>query len=130
MGQEAVSEEDFDSMLSEAGIDPDRDRVTGVYRVRPQGMRRNPSWRNPATGRMWSRGDVGNPVGEHWISLEAIDQIDEADATRPPVVLHGTTEDHPIESGLHPGLIALEPRDIEWLYLMLDTGDSTVDVRR
>lgn len=114
----------------EAGIDPDRDRVTGVYRVRPQGMRRNPSWRNPATGRMWSRGDVGNPVGEHWISLEAIDQIDEADATRPPVVLHGTTEDHPIESGLHPGLIALEPRDIEWLYLMLDTGDSTVDVRR
>ena len=113
-----------------AGLDPDRDRVTGLYRVRPQGMRRNPSWKDPATGKMWRRGDVGNPVGEHWISLEALEKLAPGEDSRPPVVLHGTSPDHSIETGRHPGLIAMEPADIEILYLMLDTGDSTVDVRR
>ena len=114
----------------EAGLDPMRDKVTGLYRVRPQGMRRNPSWKNPATGKMWQRGDVGNPVGEHWISLEALERLEPGTGSRPPVVLHGTAPDLSIESGRHPGLVALEPGDIELLYLMLDTGDSTIDIRR
>ena len=114
----------------QAGLDPNRDQVTGLYRVRPQGMRRNPSWKDPATGKMWRRGDVGNPVGEHWISLEALEKLGGTEDSRPPVVLHGTSPDHPIEVGQHPGLIAMKPADIEILYLMLDTGDSTIDIRR
>lgn len=112
----------------EAGLDPDRDRVTGTYRVRPRGMRRNPSWTDPASGIRWSRGDIQNPVGEHWISLELLAGAD--DDTRPPVALHGTVPDHPIDDERHPGLVAMDPADIELLYLMLDTGDSVVDVRR
>ncbi|MCP4835735.1 MAG: LysM peptidoglycan-binding domain-containing protein [Phycisphaera sp.] len=112
----------------EAGLDPDRDRVTGTYRVRPRGMRRNPSWTDPASGIRWSRGDIQNPVGEHWISLELLGGAD--DDTRPPVALHGTGSKHPIDDERHPGLVAMDPADIELLYLMLDTGDSVVDVRR
>lgn len=111
-----------------AGLDPDRDRVTGTYRVRPRGMRRNPSWVDPASGTRWSRGDISNPVGEHWISLEPLAAA--ADDTRPPVALHGTIPAHPIEDERHPGIVAMDPADIELLYLMLDTGDSIVDVRR
>lgn len=114
----------------EAGLDPAADRVTGLYRVRPRGMRRNPSWTEPATGKQWRRGDVDNPVGEHWISLEALSRSDRDDASRTPVALHGTTPQHPVGNGRHPGMVALDPADIELVYVMLDTGDSSVDIRR
>ena len=105
----------------------DVDDVAGLYRVRPRGMRRNPSWTNPSTGRRWSRGDAGNPVGEHWISL--VPWSDES-GEDPLLAIHGTDPSNPIAEGDHPGSIAVDPADAELLFLMLDTGDSIVDIRR
>ena len=105
----------------------DVDDVAGLYRVRPRGMRRNPSWTNPSTGRRWSRGDAGNPVGEHWISLAPWSDESGED---PLLAIHGTDPSNPIAEGDHPGSIAVDPADAELLFLMLDTGDSIVDIRR
>ena len=105
----------------------DVDDVAGLYRVRPRGMRRNPSWTNPSTGRRWSRGDAGNPVGEHWISLAPWGDESGED---PLLAIHGTDPSNPIAEGDHPGSIAVDPADAELLFLMLDTGDSIVDIRR
>lgn len=105
----------------------DVDDVAGLYRVRPRGMRRNPSWTNPSTGRRWNRGDAGNPVGEHWISLAPWSDESGED---PLLAIHGTDPSNPIAQGDHPGSIAVDPADAELLLLMLDTGDSIVDIRR
>lgn len=98
----------------------------GLYQVKPRGKRRNPSWTDPVTGDRWDRSDPENPVGEHWIGLQGLGNDDlPAD-----LGLHGTNDPGGIPSGRLPGSIALADEDIELLYQVLDTGDSTVEIRK
>lgn len=98
----------------------------GIYQVKPRGKRRNPSWTDPVTGIRWDRADPENPVGEHWIGLQGL-----GDTGLPSNLgLHGTNDPGGVIGGRLPGSIALADGDIELLYQVLDTGDSTVEIRK
>ncbi|MEC8320200.1 MAG: L,D-transpeptidase family protein [Planctomycetota bacterium] len=98
----------------------------GLYQATPRGKRRNPSWTDPISGDRWDRSDPENPVGEHWIGLRGLGDDDLPDN----LGLHGTNDPGGIPSGRLPGSIALADEDIELLYQVLDTGDSTVEIRK
>ena len=103
----------------------DADPMQGVYVVAPRGKRRNPGWTNPVTGDRWKANDPENPVGEHWVALEGLGDVS---AIR-GVAIHGTNDPGGIAGGRLPGSISLADDDIELLYQVLDTGDSTVEIR-
>ena len=104
----------------------DTDGMEGVYTVAPRGKQRNPSWTNPVTGDRWKANDPENPVGEHWIELEGLGEV----AAVRGVGIHGTNDPGGIAGGRLPGSISLADDDIELLFQILDTGDSTVEIRR
>ena len=104
----------------------DADGMEGVYTVAPRGKQRNPSWTNPVTGDRWKANDPENPVGEHWIELEGLGEV----AAVRGVGIHGTNDPGGIPGGRLPGSISLADDDIELLFQILDTGDSTVEIRR
>lgn len=103
----------------------DADPMQGVYAVAPRGKRRNPGWTNPVTGDRWKANDPENPVGEHWIELDGMGDV----AAIRGVAIHGTNDPGGIAGGRLPGSISLADDDIELLYQVLDTGDSTVEIR-
>lgn len=104
----------------------DADSMEGVYTVAARGKQRNPSWTNPVTGDRWKANDPENPVGEHWIELQGLGEV----AAIRGVGIHGTNDPGGIDGGRLPGSISLADDDIELLFQVLDTGDSTVEIRR
>ncbi len=97
----------------------------GLFRVKRGSKVENPSWANPRTGERFDRDDPGNPIGEHWIGLEGID-----DATRNMAGygIHGTIEPDSIGRQSSMGCIRMRPHDVAMLYEML-TEQSTVEIR-
>lgn len=97
----------------------------GRFRVRPGSKAMNPSWANPRTGEFFDRDDPANPIGEHWIGLEGID-----DGTRGMIGygIHGTIDPDSIGRQASMGCIRLRPEDVVLAFEML-TYASTVEIR-
>ena len=97
----------------------------GLFRVKPGSRVENPSWANPRTGERFDRDDPSNPIGEHWIGLEGLD-----DATRNMVGygIHGTIEINSIGRQASMGCIRMRPDDVALIYEML-SEKSTVEIR-
>ncbi len=97
----------------------------GRFRVKPASKLANPSWANPHTGELFDRDDPANPIGEHWIGLEGID-----DSTRDMFGygLHGTIDPDSFGRQASMGCIRMRP-DVFALALELLTYASTVEIR-
>lgn len=104
--------------LGEGGSTP-----MGLFRV---GVKlENPGWTNPRTGETYGPDDPRNPIGEHWLSLEGID-----DNTRDlrSYGIHGTIEPQSIGSQASMGCVRLRDDDVQMIFNMLSTGESTVRI--
>jgi len=97
----------------------------GLFRVKQGSKVQDPAWANPRTGERFDRDDPGNPIGEHWIGLEGID-----DATRNMVGygIHGTIEYDSIGRQASMGCIRMRPDDVALVFEMLNE-QSTVEIR-
>ncbi len=98
----------------------------GMWLVEPGRKVINPDWRNPRTGEYYSRDDPANPIGNYWIALEGMDA---QTAGQRGYGIHGTIEPDSIGSQASMGCVRLRDEDIELLYFMLASGDSTVEIR-
>ena len=111
------------------GIGMDGLTPTGLFRVKPGSKSSNPSWTDPATDRFWKSDDAGNPIGEHWIGLEALDEADRANPAYRSLGLHGTTEPATVGTPCTNGSLRLLGDDVELLFQILGSGTSTVEIR-
>ncbi len=99
----------------------------GQFVVKQGSKLENPEWTNPRTGRRVLADDPTNPIGEHWIGLEGVDE-NTRDFHR--YGLHGTIEPDSIGQQASMGCIRFKPNDIQLLYAMLVEGKSTVTIER
>jgi lipoprotein-anchoring transpeptidase ErfK/SrfK len=111
------------------GIGVDGLTPTGLFRVKPGSKSSNPSWTDPASGRTWKSNDPGNPIGEHWIGLQPVEEGDRDDPAYEGLGLHGTTEPQTVGTRCTNGSLRLLGDDVELLFQILGSGTSTVEIR-
>lgn len=98
----------------------------GAWVVKPTGKLANPSWTDPRTGKFYSGDDPANPIGEHWLGLDGID--DQTRGLR-GYGIHGTIDAQSIGQMRSMGCVRMHAADIEMVYSMLWGGASTVLIR-
>lgn len=106
--------------LGEYGSTP-----TGTFVVRPNSKLINPHWVNPRTGERFDADDPKNPIGEHWLGL---DGVDDRTRTLSGYGLHGTIEPQSIGQDASMGCIRMLPDDIALVYELLGEGASRVEI--
>ena len=97
----------------------------GLFRVKPGSKAINPAWANPRTGETFEPNDPDNPIGEHWIGLEA---VDEALQDVIGYGIHGTIEPDSIGREKSMGCIRLHDDDVALLYEVLVDEASLVRI--
>jgi lipoprotein-anchoring transpeptidase ErfK/SrfK len=111
------------------GVGVDGLTPPGLFRVKPGSKSSNPSWTDPATGRHWKSDDTGNPIGEHWIGLEALEESARANPAYRSLGLHGTAQPETVGTACTNGSLRLLGDDVELLFQILGSGTSTVEIR-
>lgn len=106
--------------LGEHGTTP-----IGTFVVRPGSKLINPHWRNPRTGEEFAADDPKNPIGEHWLGL---DGLDEATKAYQGYGIHGTIDPSSIGQEKSMGCVRLAPDDVALVYEMLEEGVSIVRI--
>lgn len=106
--------------LGEHGTTP-----LGTFVVRPRSKLINPSWKNPRTGEEFAADDPKNPIGEHWLGLEG---LDEATKAFQGYGIHGTVEPESIGKEMSMGCVRLAADDVALVYEMLEEGISIVRI--
>lgn len=98
----------------------------GRFRVRRGSKLINPRWANPRTGELFEADDPANPIGEHWIGLEGLDE-----AVRDLVGygIHGTIEPESIGTQSSMGCVRMRPEDVAVVYEVLMEGSSVIEIR-
>ena len=115
-------------LVMPVGIGVDGRTPVGMFRVKSGSKTKNPSWRDPVTGRLWKSNDEDNPIGDYWIGLESIDEADRANPAHVGLGLHGTLEENTVGTECTNGSIRLRNADIELLFGILASGKSTVAI--
>src|SRR5690606_25444057 len=97
----------------------------GAWVVRSNSKLINPAWANPRTGERFAADDPRNPIGEHWIGLDGID-----DHTRltDGYGIHGTVEPESIGRQASMGCIRMHADDVALVYELLLEGVSSVHI--
>jgi lipoprotein-anchoring transpeptidase ErfK/SrfK len=104
---------------------PDRETPTGLWRVKPGGKLKSPTWTNPDTGKTYKAGDPDYPLGSRWIGLEGI----KGDAVgRVGIAFHGTKDPNLIGEAGSRGCIRLDNGDVILLYNLLMPTYSQVEI--
>ena len=111
------------------GIGVDGLTPVGLFRVAPNSKSSNPTWFDPVTGRQWKANDPGNPIGEHWIGLQALDEADRNNPAYEGLGLHGTTQPETVGTPCTNGSLRLLGDDVELLFQILGSGTSTIEIR-
>lgn len=119
-GSQQVYVRSFDVGLGEYNSTP-----VGLFRVKSASKAVNPAWANPRTGEKFDADDPANPIGEHWIGLEAVD-----DALKDVIGygIHGTTDPDSIGQEKSMGCVRLRDEDVELLYEVLVEETSLVRI--
>ena len=97
----------------------------GNFIIQPNSKVKNPSWRNPRTGKFFSKDNPDIPIGEYWLALQGTDPDTES-ATG--YGIHGTNDPASIGRQASMGCIRLREKDIELVFDMLEGGQSTVQI--
>jgi hypothetical protein len=97
----------------------------GSFVVRANSKLVNPRWVNPRTGQQFDANDPKNPIGEHWIGLEGVD-----DNTRKfqGYGIHGTIEPESIGRAMSMGCVRMNADDVALVYEVLLDRISTVRI--
>ena len=106
--------------LGEHGTTP-----IGTFIVRPRSKLINPFWKNPRTGEEFAADNPLNPIGEHWMGLEG---LDEATKQYEGYGVHGTIAPDSIGKEMSMGCVRLVADDIALVYEMLEEGVSIVRI--
>lgn len=98
---------------------------TGMFIVKANGKELNPRWVNPRTREVFERDNPKNPIGEHWLGLEGVDE-----QSRPFVGygLHGTIDPDSIGLERSMGCVRMLPADIELVWELLMPRISSVRI--
>ncbi|MAH67380.1 MAG: hypothetical protein CMJ27_13565 [Phycisphaerae bacterium] len=99
---------------------------TGLYRVRVNSKLVNPHWINPRTRKEYKANDPANPIGEHWIGLEG---IEDANRDVDGYGIHGTIEPESIGRQRSMGCVRMLGDDVELVYEVLTHPSSTIEIR-
>jgi LysM repeat protein len=105
------------------GLGKDDATPMGAFIVSPGSKVANPSWRNPRTGEFFGKNDPKNPIGEYWLALKGTDAQTES---LTGYGIHGTIDPSSIGREASMGCVRLQDKDIELVYDMLASGQSTV----
>lgn len=106
------------------GLGENNKTPTGRWLIRDKLA--NPAWTHPYTHEHYNADDPDNPIGEYWLGLEGIDG---AAVGKRGFGIHGTIDPSSIGREMSLGCIRLAPADIEQVYWMFVSGESTVEVR-
>jgi LysM repeat protein len=108
------------------GLGADQGTPEGVWRVKER--LDNPTYFPSASAqekRVISADDPKNPLGERWIGLEGI----EGDALgRSGYGIHGTIDPDSIGKAVSLGCVRMHNEDVEFLFDLMQTGQSTVTI--
>ena len=99
---------------------------TGLFKVRRNSKLFNPMWVNPRTAEIFSSNNPLNPIGEHWIGLQG---MDERTKDLSGLGIHGTIEPESIGTNASMGCVRMLEGDVEDVFEMLLEGVSTVEIR-
>lgn len=97
----------------------------GAFVVRADSKLINPKWVNPRTGEVFLPDNPLNPIGEHWIGLEG---VDENTRKFTGYGIHGTIDAESIGQQKSMGCVRMAPADVEMVYEMLVDRLSTVKI--
>ncbi len=104
---------------------PGRETPTGLWRVRPGGKLKTPTWTDPDTGKVYKAEDPDYPLGSRWIGLEGI----KGDAVgRTGIAFHGTKDPDLIGEAGSRGCIRLDNGDVILVYNLLIPTYSQVEI--
>jgi len=98
---------------------------TGRFRVRPGSKLLNPEWVHPVTGQHFDADDPKNPIGEHWLGLEG---MDEANSKLAGYGIHGTIDVESIGNNRSLGCVRLLADDVAIVWESLADG-ADVEIR-
>jgi LysM repeat protein len=110
----------FDVGLGEKSSTP-----TGTFMVRQGSKLKDPPWTNPRTGEKFASSDPKNPIGEHWLGLQG---LDEKTKTVTGYGVHGTIAPESIGKEMSMGCVRLLPEDIALVWEMMQGGVSVVRI--
>lgn len=108
------------------GLGEDDSTPLGRWIVKTGSKVIDPQYTDPSTGKTYARNDKDNPIGEHWIGLEG---IEEKTADLRGYGIHGTIEPESIGKQASMGCVRLGKADMELLYNVLIEGESTVTIK-
>lgn len=121
-GEQRVYVRSFDVGLGESDKTP-----IGTFRVRPNSKLINPEWINPVTRERFAADDPKNPIGEHWIGLEGVDDLTR---DKEGYGIHGTIEPNSIGRQMSMGCIRMRAEDVALVYELLIENASVIEIRR
>ncbi len=98
---------------------------TPVGRFRVHSRTPDPAWANPRTGERFAHDDPMNPIGEHWIGLQG---IDEGNRDLQGYGIHGTIDPASIGQQRSMGCVRMLPGDVALVYEVLLDG-CAVEIR-
>ncbi|MDA0295656.1 MAG: LysM peptidoglycan-binding domain-containing protein [Planctomycetota bacterium] len=99
---------------------------TGLFRVRVNSKLVNPHWINPRTREEFKPNDPANPIGEHWIGLEGIEN---ANRDVDGYGIHGTIDPASIGNQMSMGCVRMLSDDVQLVYEVLTHQGSTIEIR-
>lgn len=97
----------------------------GRFRVRAGSKLINPEWTHPVSGQRFEADDPANPIGEHWLGLEG---IDESNAKLAGYGIHGTIDNDSIGHDRSLGCVRLLSSDVALVWAALADG-AEVEIR-
>jgi len=105
---------------------PGRETPTGLWRVKPGGKLKSPTWTDPDTGKIYKAQNPDYPLGSRWIALEGVS----GDAVgRTGIAFHGTKDDpNLIGTAGSRGCIRLDNGDVILVYNLLVSTHSQVEI--
>lgn len=107
------------------GLGEHNSTPVGKFRVRPNSKLINPAWTNPRTREYFSPDDPKNPIGNHWIGMEGLEEhLQDVDGYG----IHGTIEPDSIGEQRSMGCIRMHAADVELIYEVLVERESTVTI--
>ncbi|CAN5787975.1 hypothetical protein BH11PLA1_BH11PLA1_15950 [soil metagenome] len=109
----------------QVGLGASNGTPEGLFVVRPKSKLINPRWVNPRNGEVFEADNPNNPIGEHWIGL---DGVDENTKRFTGYGIHGTVDPSSIGASKSMGCVRLKAEDVALVWELLVDKVSSVKI--